>query len=128
MIRYDNGLEDFPLSQTYTSTERHSRISAEVLAGRFGIGIERARETLRSTVQRVTRSDILNISRRYRAERQHTVKQMNKKLQWTKYGRSHDHQMEMWLAKSIVVNVDSTVPIQYQEPTMGTLVIAWMIL
>ena len=80
MTRYENVLEDFPLRQTYTSTKRHSRISAEVLANRFGICIERARETLRATVQKVMSSDILPISRRYRADRKHTLKQMNGKF------------------------------------------------
>ena len=74
VTRYDDVLEDLPLKQTYTPTEQHSRISAEVLAYRFGIGIERARATLKETVQRRTRSAILPISRRYRSYRQHTMK------------------------------------------------------
>ena len=49
-------------------------MSAEVLADRFGIGLERARQTLRATTQRATRSALLPISRRYCADRQFDVK------------------------------------------------------
>ena len=45
--RYDDVLEDLSTIQTYTSSERHAKISAEVLADRFGIGIERTRRTLK---------------------------------------------------------------------------------
>ena len=33
--RYDDSLEDLPTRQVYTSTERHIKMSAEVLADRF---------------------------------------------------------------------------------------------
>ena len=68
VIRYDDSLEDIPTRQTYISTERHIKMSAEVLADRFGIGLERARQTLRATMQRGTRSALFPISRRYRAK------------------------------------------------------------
>ena len=74
VTRYNNLLEDFPTRQTYTLTEWHRKISVKVLADRFGIGIERARTTLREKVKRGTRSATLTISRRYRADTQHTVK------------------------------------------------------
>ena len=51
------------------STERHQQGTAESLAERFGIGLNRARATLRSTLQRGTRSAILPLARRYRADR-----------------------------------------------------------
>ena len=35
--RYDDTLEDLPTRQTYTSSERHAKVSAEVLADRFAI-------------------------------------------------------------------------------------------
>lgn len=76
VTRYEDSLEDLPTRQTYTSTERHSKISAEVLADRFGIGIERARATLRATLQRGVRSATLPIGRRYRADRQYGVKRL----------------------------------------------------
>ena len=78
--RYDDSLEDLPTRQTYTSTERHIKMSAEVLADRFGIGLERARQTLKATTQRGTRSALLPISRRYRADRQFGVKRLNGKF------------------------------------------------
>ena len=80
VTRYDDSLEDIPTRQTYTSTERHIKMSAEVLADRFGIGLERARQTLRVTTQRGTRSALLPISRRYRADRQFGVKQLRGKF------------------------------------------------
>ena len=69
VTRYNDVLEDLPTRQTYMSTERHIKISAEVLPERFGIEIECARSTLRATVQRGTRSAILPMSRQYRADR-----------------------------------------------------------
>lgn len=78
--RYDDSLEDLPTRQTYTSTERHAKISAEVLADRFAIGIERARRTLRATLQRGVRSAILPIGRRYRADRQFRIKRLTGKF------------------------------------------------
>ena len=80
VARYDDTLEDIPTRQTYTSTERHIKMSAEVLADRFGIGLERARQTLRATTQRGTRSALLPISRRYRADRQFGVKRLDGKF------------------------------------------------
>ena len=44
-----------------------------------GIGLERARQTLRATTQRGTRSALLPISRRYWADRQFGVKQLTGK-------------------------------------------------
>ena len=80
VARYDDLLEDIPTIQTYTSTERHVKISAELLADRFGIGLERARQTLKSTTQRGTRSALLPITRRYRADRKFGVRRLNGKF------------------------------------------------
>ena len=76
VTRYNNVLEYLPTRQTYTPTELDRKISAKVLADRFLIGIERARATLRETVQRGTSSAILPISRRYRSDRKNTVKRL----------------------------------------------------
>ena len=62
---YDKDLMDIPIRDMYTSTERHARVSANLIAQQFGIGTERARQTMKSTLQRGTRSAILPISRRY---------------------------------------------------------------
>ena len=74
--RIDGTLEDLPTRQTYTSTERHAKVSAEVLADRYAIGLQRARDTLAATMQKGTRSAILPISRRYRADRRFSVKRL----------------------------------------------------
>ena len=52
---FDVALEDIPTRQTYPLTDRHSNISAEVLEDRSGIGIDRAKATLKETLQRLTR-------------------------------------------------------------------------
>ena len=78
--RFDDTLEDVPIRQTYTSTDRHGLSSIEVLADRFGIGLERARKTLRVTTQRGTRSALLPLSRRYKADRHYDVKQLRGKF------------------------------------------------
>ena len=89
VTRYDDVLKYLPIRQTYTSTERHRRISAEVLSDRFGIGIKHAKAMLRATVQRGMQYAILLISRRYLSDRQHTVKQLNGRFAtdtiWAKY-------------------------------------------
>ena len=77
--RADGILEDLPTRQTYTSVERHAKISAEVLADRFAIGTERAKRTLDATLQRGVRSAVLPISRRYRADRQFGMKRLRGK-------------------------------------------------
>ena len=55
-------------------------MSAEVLADRFGIGLERAKQTLRATTQRGTGLALLPISRRYRANQQFGIKQLQGKF------------------------------------------------
>ena len=78
--RYYDLLEDIPTRQTYTSTERHVKMLDEVLADRFGIGLERARQTLKAITQRGTRSALLPISRRYQDDRQFGVRRLNGKF------------------------------------------------
>ena len=72
--RYDQDLEDEPVRCTYVSTERHEKATAETLAERFCIGPERAKATLQATTHMVTRSAILPIGRRYRANRMFDIK------------------------------------------------------
>ena len=59
--------EDVPVRRTFVSSERHEKISADLIADRFGIGPKRAQRTLQVTTQRGVRSAILPISRRYHA-------------------------------------------------------------
>ena len=80
VLKYDDTLHDIPTRQTYTSTERHSKMNAETLADRFAIGLQRARDTIQVTTQRGTRSALLPLSRRYRADRRFGVKRLNEKF------------------------------------------------
>ena len=73
---HDPTLEDIVPANNYTSRERHAERSAVTLANRFGIGITRAQDTMRVTTQRGTRSALLPLSRRYRADRQFGVKRL----------------------------------------------------
>ena len=80
--------QDLPSRRTFVSMERHAKVSAELLADRFGIGPKRAQRTLRVTTQRGVRSAILPISRRYRADRVFGVKRLNGKFATdTAYGK-----------------------------------------
>ena len=72
--RFDDALEYLPTRQTYYSNKSHTKISEEVLPDRFVIGIEKLNATLKATLQRVTRSAISLITRRYRADKQYGVK------------------------------------------------------
>ena len=79
---------DAPGRRTFVSDERHLKVTAQVLAERFGISIPRAQRTLRVTTQRGVRSAILPISRRYRADRMFSVKRLNGKFATdTAYGK-----------------------------------------
>ena len=71
---------DVPERRTFVSTERHTKVTEDTLAERFGIGIQRARATLRVTTQRGMRSAILPIARRYKADRFFQTKRLNGKF------------------------------------------------
>ncbi|KAI2513325.1 Reverse transcriptase (RNA-dependent DNA polymerase) [Fragilaria crotonensis] len=80
--------QDIPSRRTFVSTERHVKVSAELLADRFGIGPKRAQRTLRVTTQRGVRSAILPIGRRNRADRVFKVKRLSGKFATdTAYGK-----------------------------------------
>lgn len=76
-VRYDPDLDDVPVRKTFISTDRHEKATAEALSERFGIGIHRARSTLQATLQRGTRSAILPLERRYRADRRFGKKRLH---------------------------------------------------
>ncbi|KAI2502896.1 Reverse transcriptase (RNA-dependent DNA polymerase) [Fragilaria crotonensis] len=79
---------DTPARRTFVSDERHTKVTAEMIAEKFGISIPRAQRTLRVTTQRGVRSAILPISRRYRADRMFAVKRLNGKFATdTAYGK-----------------------------------------
>ena len=73
-------LDDIPPRRTSASHERHVKLTAEAIAEHWGIGIKCARQTLMATTQRGTRSAILPLSRRYRADRRYNMKRLNGKF------------------------------------------------
>ena len=66
--------------RTYISTDRHSQLTAETLSENFMIGPGRAKATLDATIQRGTKSAILPIARRYRADRMFKVPRLHSKF------------------------------------------------
>eukprot|EP00978_Attheya_sp_CCMP212_P022615 scaffold67703_cov46-Attheya_sp.AAC.1 len=73
-------IDNVPVRRTFISTERHTKITADSLAERFCLGPERAKQTIRVTTQRGTRSAILPITQRYQADRRFEVKRLNTKF------------------------------------------------
>ena len=71
---------DVPARRTFVSNKRHKALSAESIAELWGIGPKRAQATLDATTQRGTRSAVLPIARRYRADKMYNVKRLNCKL------------------------------------------------
>ena len=69
-----------PVRRTFVSTEHHSRINADQIAERFGIGPIRAAATLRATLQRGMRSAILPTWRRYKVDRMFQQKRLSGKF------------------------------------------------
>lgn len=66
---YDRRSLDVPTRATFESSERHPRVSPELLSERWGISKERAVATMQATLQKGTRSALLPLARRYRADR-----------------------------------------------------------
>ena len=62
------GEVDVPARRTFISTERHAKLRAEEISELWVIGPKRAEATLKATTQHGTRSAILPIGRRYRAD------------------------------------------------------------
>ena len=61
--------EDVPSSKTFHTSERKSTVSPLDLSKRWFIGLKQATQTIKSTSQRLLRSAILPLARRYRADR-----------------------------------------------------------
>lgn len=76
----DFEMDDLPARRTFVSTERHKKATAMTIAENWGIGPLRAKATLEATTQRGTRSAILPLSRRYKADRYYNVKRLNIKM------------------------------------------------
>jgi hypothetical protein len=61
-------LQDVPQAKSFQFKGRHSLVSPEDLSERWQIGLEQARETLKQTTQRLARSAVMPLARRYRAD------------------------------------------------------------
>ena len=61
---------------TFVSSERHTNTTPEDLSERWGLSIAQAALTLKATTQRLVRSAVLPLSRRYRADRMFEVKRI----------------------------------------------------
>ena len=79
-VSTDENTKDITARRTFVSTDRHTSATAETLAEKFMIGTKQARATLDSTMQRGTKSAILPISRRYRADRMFNVPRLHAKI------------------------------------------------
>ena len=64
-------LDDVNHPKTFVSKERKSAVTAAEISERWFIGLAQAAKTLASTTQRVLRSALLPLGRRYRADRIH---------------------------------------------------------
>ena len=62
-------LQDVPSARTFQSKECHSTVTPSDLSERWYIGLGQATQTVKATTQRLMRSAILPLARRYRADR-----------------------------------------------------------
>jgi len=62
-------LQYVPAARTFESKARHTSVTPEDLSERWSIGLGQARETLKRTTQRIVRSAVMPLARRYRADR-----------------------------------------------------------
>ena len=62
-------MDDLPDRRTFYSKERKTSVDPRDLAERWGISLAKAIQTLKATTQRIVRSAVLPLARRYRADR-----------------------------------------------------------
>ena len=68
-VNVEGDVPDVPVPKTFAATKRHSSVTAQELSERWFIGLAQAHETVKVTTHNVTRSAVLPLSRRYRADR-----------------------------------------------------------
>ena len=68
--------EDIPSRRSFISNDRHKRLTAESISELWGIGKSRSMATIDATTQNGTRSAILPLSRRYRADRRYNLRRL----------------------------------------------------
>ena len=61
--------DDLPMAKSFHGTERKQNVSAADISERWFIGLQQAANTIKATAQRLLRSAILPLARRYRADR-----------------------------------------------------------
>ena len=61
--------DDLPMAKTFHSAERKQNVSVADISERWFIGLRQAANTIKATSQRLLRSAILPLARRYRADR-----------------------------------------------------------
>ena len=71
---------DVPTRRSFVSHDRHLETTAEILSELWGIGLNNAKATMAATTQMATRSAVLPISRRYRADKMYGVKRLQGKF------------------------------------------------
>ena len=62
-------LNGIPSPRKLVSKERHTSITATELSEQWLIGLSQATDTLKKTTQRIVRSEVLPLGRRYKADR-----------------------------------------------------------
>ena len=60
--------DELPTTPAFQSKSRHSSVTPEDLSERWLIGLKRAKDTIQNTTQRILRSALLPLARRYRAD------------------------------------------------------------
>jgi hypothetical protein len=70
-------IQDVPQAKSFQSKGRHSSVTPEDLSERWQIGLEQAKETLRRTTQRLARSAVMPLARRYKADRAFQLKRLD---------------------------------------------------
>jgi hypothetical protein len=104
----DVEVQDVPQLKTFQSKGRHSTVSPEALSERWQIGLEQAKETLKRTTQRLARSAVMPLARRYRADRRFQTKRLDgmwasdtmdgrvKSLDGNRYGQDKLSRLSSW--------------------------------
>jgi hypothetical protein len=68
--------QDLPPIKTFQSKGRHASVSPEDLSEQWQIGLEQSKKTLKRTTQRVIRSAVMPLERRYPADRMFQTKRL----------------------------------------------------
>ena len=68
-LEQEDVVPDIGLPRTFLSSKRHSSTTPEDLSERCGLSLAQAALTLKATTQRLTRSALMPLAQRYRADR-----------------------------------------------------------